>query len=117
MSLEEPELTARGSRLSPHIPQPPNACSRGIEPHRDQVEAGRTGTEAVQGLAETALLLRGEPEQRIVTDAGLHLDGDDAARQSDEEIDLTRACSNVAGEHPRPAALQEAGGDEFADAP
>ena len=75
-----------------------------------------TGAEAGHGLPEAALLLGGHGQQWVVPDPGLHLDGDEAAGEGDQEVDLTRPGAHIAGKHPGPAPLQESGGDDLAEA-
>jgi hypothetical protein len=86
-------------------------ASKGLPRHR----GGRAGAEAGRGLGEAALLLAvmdavGRPRP------GLHLDGDDAAGEGDQEVDLTGPGAHIAGKHPGPAPLQESGGDDLAEA-
>jgi hypothetical protein len=100
-----------------HIPQPPDRRPGAIEPDCHDIEAVGAGAEAGQRLTETAFLFRGEGEEGIVTHPGLHFDGDDLARQGDQEIDLTGAGTHIATEHPGAAALQESAGDELAETP
>ena len=75
--------------------------------HRHDIYAGGSGTQSRCRLPHPTPLLGGELDERVLADAGLHLDGDDTAIDGDEEIDLTSAGPDVRRQQPGTAPNEE----------
>lgn len=95
-----------------------NPYDRGpVRPEGDghQVDPIRGRTQPSDCLAHPSTLLLGQLHDRILTDSGLDLDGDEAPLQGGDQIDLTATGTQIAGEDPRPASGEEGGGDGLAE--
>jgi hypothetical protein len=87
-----------------------------LESHRHHIHPVRSGPQGLRRSEEAALLLHGHGEERITSDARLHLDRDQRGSEGDQQVYLTTPGTDIAGHQARPATLQEPRGNEFAEA-